>query len=142
MRWHSGAVAVPNNKGHQFQAEQEAVIDLRPGKVLSPQNNYEACVMSCLLCLVWNIHLQFTELHLHLVLRLRMHGVVPPLHHYIFMAWYSSSGRVFMVWYFIKHRDNFTFTLPVQDTVANCSTTVVGYPFYACYLVDFIEHLM
>jgi hypothetical protein len=45
MRWHSGAVAIPNNKGHRFQVEQGALSDLRPKKELSPRNNHEVCVM-------------------------------------------------------------------------------------------------
>jgi hypothetical protein len=40
--------------------------------------------------------------HLHLVLRSRMHGVIPPLPQYAFMAWCSVKE---------KHRDNFTFYL-------------------------------
>jgi hypothetical protein len=36
---------------------------------------------------------------LHLVQRLRMRGAVPPLPHYVLMAWYL-----------LKHRDNTTFT--------------------------------
>jgi hypothetical protein len=37
--------------------------------------------------------------HLHLVPRLRMRGAIPPLPHYVFMAWFL-----------VKHRDNFTYT--------------------------------
>jgi len=36
--------------------------------------------------------------HFHLVPRLKMRGAMPPLPQYIFMAWYL-----------VKHRDNFTF---------------------------------
>jgi hypothetical protein len=32
---------------------------------------------------------------------------------YAFMAWYLSSGYVFVVWYLVKQRGSFTFTLPV-----------------------------
>jgi len=38
--------------------------------------------------------------HLHLVLGQRMHGAIPPLPQYAFMAWHL-----------VKHRDNFTFML-------------------------------
>jgi hypothetical protein len=37
--------------------------------------------------------------HLHIVLRLRMLGAIPPLPQYVFMAWYL-----------VTHSDNFTFT--------------------------------
>jgi hypothetical protein len=37
--------------------------------------------------------------HLHLLPRSRMHGAIPPLSQYVFMAWCL-----------VKHRDNFTFT--------------------------------
>jgi hypothetical protein len=37
--------------------------------------------------------------HLHLVPRSRMRGAIPPLPHYVFVAWCL-----------VKHRDNFTFT--------------------------------
>jgi len=37
--------------------------------------------------------------HLHLVPRSRMRGAIPPL-----------PQNVFMAWYYVKHRDNFTFT--------------------------------
>jgi hypothetical protein len=39
--------------------------------------------------------------HLHLVPRSRVGGAIPPLPQYIFMAWCL-----------VKHRNNFTFTLP------------------------------
>jgi len=35
---------------------------------------------------------------LHLMLRLRMHGAIPPLQQYVFTAWCL-----------VKHRDNFTY---------------------------------
>jgi hypothetical protein len=38
----------------------------------------------------------------HLVPRLRMHGAIPPL------------PQLFMAWYLVKHKDNFTFTLPTE----------------------------
>jgi hypothetical protein len=37
--------------------------------------------------------------HLHLVPRSRLHGAIPPLPQYVFIAWCL-----------VKHRDNFTFT--------------------------------
>jgi len=49
--------------------------------------------------------------HLHLVPRLRMCGAIPLLPQCIFMAWcLISNGYIFMAWYIVKHRDNFTFT--------------------------------
>jgi len=42
--------------------------------------------------------------HLHLVLRLRMRGAIPPLPH---------MSQCLMAWCLVKHRDNFTFTLPL-----------------------------
>jgi hypothetical protein len=40
--------------------------------------------------------------HLHLMSRSRMHEAIPPLPQYTLMSWYL-----------VKHRNNFTFTLPV-----------------------------
>jgi len=42
-----------------------------------------------------------------------MHGAIPPLFH--MSSWcgaWSSVGYFFMEWYIVKHRDNFSFTLP------------------------------
>jgi hypothetical protein len=39
----------------------------------------------------------------HLVPRLRLRGAIPPL-----------PQSVFMAWCLVKHRDNFTFTLPTN----------------------------
>jgi hypothetical protein len=47
--------------------------------------------------------------HLHLVQRLRICVTIPPLHHYVFMAWWlmdTSRGVL------VKHRDNFSFIVP------------------------------
>jgi hypothetical protein len=40
-----------------------------------------------------------------LVSKLRMCGAVPPLHQYVFMAWYV-----------VKHRDKFTLHLPLHHS--------------------------
>jgi len=48
--------------------------------------------------------------HLHLVFKLRMHGTVSPLPKYVFMTWCLSAGYIFIVWYLVKHRDNFNLT--------------------------------
>jgi hypothetical protein len=54
--------------------------------------------------------------HLHLVPRLRLQGAIPRLLQYVFMALCLIKHKyVFMVWYFGKPRDNFTWhylTLP------------------------------
>jgi len=51
------------------------------------------------------------KLTIHLLVpRLRVHGTIPPL------PWY-----VFMVWYLVKHRDNFTFTLKCCTVVLLCA---------------------
>jgi hypothetical protein len=42
----------------------------------------------------------FFTVHFHLASRLRMCGAIPPLSQYVFMAWYL-----------VKHRDEFTFVL-------------------------------
>jgi hypothetical protein len=44
--------------------------------------------------------------HVHLVPRLRMHGVLPPLPDYVFMAWWL-----------VKHRDYFTLPLLYMKSV-------------------------
>jgi hypothetical protein len=44
--------------------------------------------------------------HLHLVPSSRMREAIPPLPQYVFMAWCL-----------VKHRDNFTFTLPHHEGV-------------------------
>jgi hypothetical protein len=41
----------------------------------------------------------------HIVLRLRMHGVIPPLPQYIFITWCS-----------VKHKKNFTFTSTITQS--------------------------
>jgi hypothetical protein len=48
--------------------------------------------------------------HLHVVPRLRMHGAVPPLPH-IFMVWCLITAFIFMVWYFVKYKDNFALLI-------------------------------
>jgi hypothetical protein len=60
--------------------------------------------------------------HLHIMPRSRMHGAIPPLPQYIFMAWCL-----------VKHRDNFTlpFTLLQKRDVKgyagqNCLTEING----------------
>jgi len=44
--------------------------------------------------------------HLHLVPMTRMCGAIPPLPQYIFMAWFL-----------VKHRDNFTFALTTTTKI-------------------------
>jgi len=45
----------------------------------------------------------------HLVLRLRMRAIIPPLPQYVFMAWcLIKQWIVYSAWYLVKHRDNFT----------------------------------
>jgi len=47
--------------------------------------------------------------YLHLVLRL-MCEAVPPLFQYVFTTWCLIKRYVYIIWYLVKHRDNFTFT--------------------------------
>jgi hypothetical protein len=50
-----------------------------------------------------------------------MHGAVPPLPEYVYMAWrFISNVYGFMAWYLVKHKDNFTFTLPNGNRVGRC----------------------
>jgi hypothetical protein len=53
------------------------------------------------------------HLHLiHLVPKLRMHGAIPPFPN--MSSWRGaglSTGYIFMTWYLIKHRENFTVTI-------------------------------
>jgi hypothetical protein len=44
--------------------------------------------------------------HLHLVPRLRIHAVIPPSPQYVFMAWCL-----------VKHRDDFTFSMPLLKNI-------------------------
>jgi hypothetical protein len=55
-----------------------------------------------------------------------MHGTIPPLLTYVFMAWCL-----------VKHRDNFTFTLSLQDEAKKLLPVIFGlgahsalYPMY------------
>jgi hypothetical protein len=42
-----------------------------------------------------------------------MRGAVHTLPQYVFVTWFLSNAYVFMAWYLVKHRDNFTFTFTV-----------------------------
>jgi hypothetical protein len=54
--------------------------------------------------------------HLHLVLRFRVHGAVPPLFKNNFMEWcLLSTGHVFMTWYIAKFTFTFNFTLTLKE---------------------------
>jgi hypothetical protein len=52
--------------------------------------------------------------HLHLVLRSRMHGAIPPLSQYVFMSWCL-----------VKHRHNFTFSCQVISGPCSKITSLV-----------------
>jgi hypothetical protein len=65
--------------------------------------------------------------HIHLVLSLGMCGTIPPLPH--MSAWHGawlSTGYIFMVWYLLKHRDNFAFTLLATDCASKSHHSSVG----------------
>jgi hypothetical protein len=52
-----------------------------------------------------------------------MYEAIPLLPQYVFMAWclFLSTGYICMTWYFVKHRDIFTFNqrrgIPVPNFV-------------------------
>jgi hypothetical protein len=65
--------------------------------------------------------------HLHLALRLKMHGAVLLLPQYVFMAWCL-----------VKHRVNFTFTLPGLPSILRCLLSrIVPWNNHDCLLPNF-----
>jgi len=54
----------------------------------------------------------FTSILLHLVLKSRMCGAIPPLPHTSHGTMPHLVQDVFMAWYLVKYRDSLTFTLP------------------------------
>jgi len=62
--------------------------------------------------------------HLYLIPTLRMHGALPLLPH--MSSWcgsYLSKGYVFMAWYLVKNRDNFTLPYLSMKTLIHLSVS-------------------
>jgi hypothetical protein len=77
----------------------------------------------------WGVRGMKVATHLHLVRRLKVHGAIPTLPHT--SSWRGaqlSKGYDFMLWFLVKHTDNFTFTFPCVLHAPPISSSLTGSP--------------